>query len=388
MCFKRIIKNLLITLSVSIALSLSFAASCAPPVVEEPVAEEPVAEEPVAEEPVVEEPVVEEPVVEEPVVEEPKEKIIIGFAPQCYDTTDYFGQFHIGFAEEAEEIGLEFEWYGRAPLTPTDFVGHNQIIEDFITVGVDYIIASTASPHDIVSSIELANEAGIPVIYCNRLDPIEDVEVDILTYTGYSHWEGGEIAAKWALENVLEPGDEIAIIYALPGDDISMKRGNSFKEMVEEAGVVVVYEAYSEWTREKAYEETERMISTFPNLKLIYGIASHPAGGAAEAVAAAGLSGEIHVLGYGCISVEIDQIWEGLITASVFRDAQSNGRQAANAIKLHLEGKEVPQQYGMELVMAAGREGLLEIVPVEQLKLTEHWPEMEEELKKLGKISE
>ena len=329
--------------------------------------------------------------VEKEEIKEPREKIIIGYAPQVYDTTDYFGQFHTGFVEEAEKIGLEYEWYGRAPLTPTDFAGHNQIIEDFITVDVDYLIASTGSPYDIITALESANEAGIPVIYCNRLDPIEpegDIEIDILTYTGYSHFEGGETAANWALENVLESGDEIAIIYSLPGDDIGEKRGFSFRDIVVDAGVEVVYEAYSEWLREIAYNETERIIASFPNIKLIYGVASHPAGGAAEAVGAAGLAGKIHVIGYGCISVEIDQIWEGLITASVFRDAQSNGRQAANAIKLHLEGKDVPQQYSMDLVMAAGREGILEVIPPEQLELTEHWPEMKEELIKLGKISE
>ncbi len=375
----------LMTLICLLFLTVTLVAGCTP--VAETVAETTATEETVAEETVAEEPAVDEAASEEP-VENKSGKIVIGYAPQVYDPTDYYGQFDLGFRMKADELGLEYEWVGRAPLTPTDYLGHNQIIEDFVTLGVDYIVAGTADPYNIITSLQSANEAGIPVVIINRLEPMDEEDVDILTYTGYAHRYGAEVAANWVLDKgLVADGDEIAIIYSLPGDYIGDERGLPFKEIMENAGVEVVYEAYSEWLREKAYEQTERMLTTFPNLKLIYGVASHPAGGAAEAVAAAGLSDQIDVIGYGAITAELDQIWEGILTATVFRDAQSNGNQAAEAIKLHLDGKEVPKQYDMNLVMV-DLESMFEIVPIEQLKLCSNWAEMEQELKNLGMISE
>lgn len=308
-------------------------------------------------------------------------EVVIGFAPSAYDTTDYFGQFDSAMREVLEKEGISFKVKGRAPLTPGDVRGHMGIVEDFITIGVDYIIFGPLDPIATVPVIRLANEAGIPLIIMNRLEPLpDDAGVDVMTYTGYSHRVGGEVLGQWALDNLLKAGDEAAIIYGNVGHAVSNDRGFPAKEIWEKAGVKVVFEQNTNWLSTAAYDVTERVLVTYPNIKLIYGVSSSIAMGAAEAVAAAGLKGKVDVLGFGSITPEIDMIWEGLIRGSIFRDAASNGRQAAAAIILREQGKVVPKSYGMDLVMVGSRDEILDAIPVAQLKPTKNWAEMEKAL--------
>ncbi len=316
----------------------------------------------------------------QPVVASENE-VVIGFAPSAYDTTDYFGQFDSAMREVLEKEGISFKVKGRAPLTPGDVRGHMGIVEDFITIGVDYIIFGPLDPVATVPVIRLANEAGIPLIIMNRLEPLpDDAGVEVMTYTGYSQRMGGEILGQWAIDNLLEAGDEVAIIYGNVGHAVSDDRGFPAKEAWEKAGIKVVFEQNTNWLSTSAYDVTERVLVTYPNIKLIYGVSSSIAMGAAEAVAAAGLKGKVDVLGFGSITPEIDMIWEGLIRGSIFRDAASNGRQAAEAIILREQGKAVPSSYGMELIMVSSRDEILDSIPVGQLEPTKNWPEMEKAL--------
>lgn len=319
--------------------------------------------------------------------EAPKDEIVIGYAPSVYDATDYFGQFDNALREELEKAGISFQVKGRAPLQEADFAAHAEIVEDFITLGVDYIIFGPIDPKTVVPAIKSANEAGIPIMIINHLNSLpEDAGVEILSFFGYSHKTGGITTGEYIVENLLNPGDEAAILYGQPGTLPSDERGFPVRDAMKNAGIKVVYEHHAEWQREKAYDTTERILTAYPNVKLIYGCNSSMAMGAAEAVASHGLTDEIHVVGFGCVSAEIDMIWEGLITAAIFRDAQSNGRQAADAIMRHMQGKEVPERYELDMIMVGGREDILNYIPVVQLQLTENWPEMEEELKKRGKL--
>ncbi len=306
--------------------------------------------------------------------------ITIGYAPAVYDSTDYFGQFDQGLRDALTEAGVEFEVRGRAPLQESDLSGHMAIVEDFITIGVDYIIFGPTDPEAVIPAIRQANEAGIPIIINNHLDPLPaDAGVEVLTYAGYSHATGGRVTAEYIVDNILDPGDEMAILFGQPGAAASAERGEPAKEILEAAGINIVYEQPADWQRERAYDATERLLVSYPDVKAIYAVNSSMAMGAAEATVAAGRD-DVHVFGYGSVIAEIDMIWDGMITGSIFRDAYSSGQQGADAILRHMRGEEVPQQYELNMVMLGSREDILERVPKAQLEMTQNWDEMREAL--------
>lgn len=310
--------------------------------------------------------------------------IQIGFVPPVYDTLDYFGQFAVGFQDRLNELDVDFEFIARASTAEANIQQQLDIVEDFITLGVDYIIVGPIDYFGIVPALQAANEADIPIIVINHLEVHpEESDVDVMAYSGYSHAEGGRITADWALENVLDSGDQIGLMFAEPGNQISEDRVGTARDIWVEAGVDVAFEQYAYWEQARAYDATERQILAYPEVVAIYAGNSAMAMGTAGALASMGID-NVDVFGFGAVPPELDMIWEGLIRGSIFRDSQSSGRKIAEAIHADLNGQPVQQQYPLDMIMVASREDILTRVPVGALQLMENWPEVEAELEAAG----
>lgn len=308
----------------------------------------------------------------------------IGFAPPVYDTLDYFGQFAAGFQEELTNRGVEFEFIARASTAEANVQQQLDIVDDLITLGVDYIIVGPIDYFAIVPALREANEAGIPIFVINHLaiHP-EESNVDVLAYSGYYHEEGGEVTALWALENVLKAGDKVGLMFAEPGNQISEQRVGTAKDIWVEAGIEIAFEHYAYWEQARAFDATERLVLAHPDVKAIYAANSAMAMGTAVAVAGMGRD-DIMVFGYGAVPPELDMIWEGLIRGAIFRDSQSSGRYIAEAVYNHLNDLPVAKQYPLDMLMIASRDDIIEKVDEGTLRLMENWPEIEAELARRG----
>lgn len=304
-------------------------------------------------------------------------RVRIGFAPPVYDTLDYFGQFAAGFQQEMDRLGVEYDFIARASTQEANIQQQIDIVEDLITLGVDYIIVGPIDYFGIVPALQAANEAGVPIIVINhlRIHP-EDAGVNVMAYSGYSHAEGGEITARWALEALLEPGDRVGLMFAEPGNQISEERVGTARDIWAEAGIEIAFEHYAYWEQARAYDATERLMLTYPDVKAIYAANSAMAMGVATALNDLGIT-DVAVLGYGAVPPELDMIWEGLITGSIFRDSRSSGRYIAQAIYNDLTGGEVLRQYPLDMIMISSRDDILTYIPRETLELMENWPEIE-----------
>ncbi|MFK7879476.1 MAG: sugar ABC transporter substrate-binding protein [Roseobacter sp.] len=306
----------------------------------------------------------------------------IGFAPPVYDTLDYFGQFAVAFQEEMESQGVAIEFIARASTAEANVQQQLDIVDDLITLDMDYIIVGPIDYFGIVPALQAANEAGVPVIVVNHLDVHpEDAGVDVLAYSGYSHAEGGEVTAKWALENVLAVGDKVGLMFAEPGNQISEQRVGTARDLWSDAGIEIGFEHYAYWEQARAFDATERLILANPEVKAVYAGNSSMAMGVANALKGMGEDG-VEVFGFGAVPPELDMIWEGLIRGSIFRDSQSSGRYIADAIARHSKGEEIEKQYPLDMVMVASRDDVLTKVPEGALRLMENWPEIEKELQK------
>lgn len=309
-----------------------------------------------------------------------QDELTIGFAPPVYDTLDYFGQFAVAFQEEMESQGIEIDFVARASTQEANIQQQLDIVEDLITLDVDYIIVGPIDYFGIVPALQAANEADIPIVVINHLDVHpEDAGVDVLAYSGYSHAEGGEVTANWALDNVLSEGDQVGLMFAEPGNQISEARVGSARDIWTEAGIEVAFEHYAYWEQARAFDATERLIVANPDVTAIYAGNSAMAMGVAGALRGMGRD-DIAVFGFGAVPPELDMIWEGLIRGSIFRDSQSSGRYIAKAIAAHSRGEEVDKQYPLDMVMVASRDDILKSVPPGTLELMENWPEVKDEL--------
>jgi GAF domain-containing protein/ABC-type sugar transport system substrate-binding protein len=151
------------------------------------------------------------------------EKIVIGWAPAAssgvFNTaTEYFEKA----AAEARQHEINVEVITQTPDTFMDFAGQVAIIEDYIQRQVDAIVLSAIKVGEIRQTIKRANEAGIPVIIVNQLEPIEGIEV--ACYIGFDNTVVGAISAHAVVDylggpGILGQGEKVEVE---PGTDLDL----------------------------------------------------------------------------------------------------------------------------------------------------------------------
>jgi ribose transport system substrate-binding protein len=134
-----------------------------------------------------------------------EEPIVIGWTPP--DITGVFQtatDFFEASAESANASGFDVEIISQSPATHTSFADQVAIIEDYIERQVDVIAISPIEVEVIRPVLGRANEAGIPVVIVNLLEPIEGVEVD--SYIGFDNTVAAEVTAYAVLDYFGGPG--------------------------------------------------------------------------------------------------------------------------------------------------------------------------------------
>jgi ribose transport system substrate-binding protein len=207
--------------------------------------------------------------------------------------TDFFERA----AEEANQAGFDVKVISRSPATHTSFADQLAIIEDFISQQVDVIAISPADTEAVKPAIQQANEAGIPVIMVNLLEPQDDIEV--ASYIGFDNSDAAAVSAYSVLDyfggpGVLGSGDKVdvgeedfldlewwegiygdadpgsieasgVIIEGIAGTFFSQARLDGFHSVIDQYdGVEVMAQPIAaDWNREKGIKATETFLSRF-----------------------------------------------------------------------------------------------------------------------------
>lgn len=237
-----------------------------------------------------------------PAAERWQKRIIIGWTPP--DITGVFRTATNWFessAADANKHGFDVLVVTRAPASHTAFADQVSIIEDFITRKVDVIAISPIEVEVVKPAIQKANEAGIPVIIVNLLEPIADVEV--ASYIGFDNTDAGKISAYAVLDYFggpgvlgtgrqvdVEPGTYLdlkwweglyqtvtseekeaiqakgAIIEGIAGGFFSTARLNGFHSVVDQyPGIEIVGKpCAADWNREKGIKCAENILGANP----------------------------------------------------------------------------------------------------------------------------
>lgn len=195
----------------------------------------------------------------------------------------YFISCRKGADEAASELGVELLWDGPTDLDPAK---QNEVVEAWITRGVDVIAVSVENQIAISTVLRKARERGIKVITwdADAEADARDVFVNQATPQGI----GSTLADEAA--RILGGRGEFAIITA------SLSAGNQnewithIKARLAEKypDLTLVGIQPSEGDRDRAFSETQTVLKVHPNVKLIMAIAAPAVPGAAEAVQQSG----------------------------------------------------------------------------------------------------
>ena len=194
--------------------------------------------------------------------------------------------------------------------------------EAMITQKVDAIILNAVDVEGSAPIVDMAIEAGIPVIECNTLTNNADKAT---CYVGSDDVDAGKIQADF-LKTVLPEDAKVCYMMGPIGvsPQIYRKEGIT-KNLFEGSKIEVLQEQTANWKREEALALAENWLTTYQDLDAIICQNDDMAMGALEAVEAAGRKDQVIVIGIDAITDALDAVKAGRLDATVFQDAAGQG---------------------------------------------------------------
>lgn len=283
-------------------------------------------------------------------------RIVIAMMPKAKGDP-YFISCKQGADEAARELGVELLWDGPTELDPTK---QNEVVEAWITRGVDAIAVSVENKVGISTVLRKARARGIKVLTwdADAERDARDFFVNQATPQGIGYTLTDEAA------RILGGRGEFAIITA----SLSAANQNEWIKYIKERlaarypELKLVAIQPSDGDRDRAFAETQTVLKVYPNVKLIMAIAAPTVPGAAEAVKQAGRR-DVKVIGLSLPSMCKDYVHEGIIESVVLWKTRDLGyltvyaAQAAATERLKRGDRQ----------LNAGRLGRIEVVDDEVL---------------------
>jgi rhamnose transport system substrate-binding protein len=191
----------------------------------------------------------------------------------------YFVSCRKGAEEAAKELGVKLLWDGP---TETDPAKQNEVVETWITRGVDVIAASVENREGLATVLRKARAKGIKVVTwdADTAEDARDAFVNQATPQGIAQTLTDRAAT------LLGEQGEFAIITA----SLTAANQNEWIKHIK-ARVAEKYPKLmlatirpSDDKQDQAFTEAQNILKVYPNVKLIMGISSPAVPGAAEAV--------------------------------------------------------------------------------------------------------
>jgi ABC-type sugar transport system substrate-binding protein len=265
----------------------------------------------------------------------------------------YFVTCERGARAAANELGAELLFDGP---TNTDPAKQNEIVENWISLGVDVIVAACENRDGISTALRKARQEGITVVTYDA-----DAQADARSFfVNQATSEGIANALLDTTAELIGGEGEFAIISAT----LTAANQNEWiaairKRQAEKyPGLTLVDVKPCDDQKDKAQSETTNLLSAHPNLKAVVAICSPGVPGAAEAVKQAGKSGAVKVVGLGLPSENRAYVKEGVTQAVILWNVEDLGYLAVMAGAAVARGELAPGATEFD----AGRLGTMQIV--------------------------
>jgi len=268
----------------------------------------------------------------------------------------FFIEMQRGAQAEADRQGITL--VVQAAEREVDVDKQMQIIENLIQTKVGALAITPSGSKEIVPAILKANQAGIPVVIVDtRVETAAAMEagIKIETFVGSDNYEGGRVAGA-ELILVTRSKANVALLEGIPGHDTGDSRLRGFKDATRDTpGIKVVASQTANWERDQGFNVFQNMLQAHPEIDALFACNDMMALGAMEAIAAAGKTGKIRVIGFDAVDDARKAIEAGTMIASVAQFPGEMGRLAVESASKLIKGEAVEpnQQVRIELVKKA-----------------------------------
>jgi ribose transport system substrate-binding protein len=244
---------------------------------------------------------------------------------------EFWQSVHAGAIKAMRENpGYTVIWNG--PASETDFEGQVQIADAAINQHVDAICLAPIDRKILVTLVERAGAAGIPVI-------IFDSPVDTQTFTAQvttNNIEGGQLGAR-RIGEILHGKGRIAEVAVQPGSASTMAREQGFEDILaaEFPNIKIVDKQYGMADFAESLRVSENMLTATPDLDAMFAANESSTVGAMRALKN---KPSVKLVGFDASDQLIEGLKSGAIDSLVVQDPFLMGYNSFIAAMKKLKG--------------------------------------------------
>ena len=179
-----------------------------------------------------------------------------------------------------------------------------QIIENLIQTKVGALAITPSGSKEIVPAIAKANAGRDPRGdrgHPRRPAAAKEAGIKIETFVGSDNYEGGKVAGQHLVE-ISGGKAKVALLEGIPGHETGDSRLRGFKDAIKGSpGIQIVASQTANWERDQGFNVFQNMLQAHPEIDTLFACNDMMALGAVEAIAAAGKTGKIRVIGFDAV---------------------------------------------------------------------------------------
>ena len=266
-----------------------------------------------------------------PAAKEPAHRLTIAVMPKAKGDP-YFVSCRLGAEKAAKELGIDLIWDGPTDLDPAK---QNEVVEAWITRGVDAIAVAVVNAPGISTVLRKARAKGIKVLTwdADALEDARDFFVNQATPQGI-----GDTLADEANRILKGKGDFAIITGALTA--ANQNEWIKFIKARTESkypGLNLLTIRPSDDDRNRAFSEAQTLMKVYPKMKLVMAISAPAVPGASEAVKQSGRT-DVKVTGLSLPNMCKPYVEAGVADSVVLWNTLDLGYLVVNASKQAVEG--------------------------------------------------
>jgi ribose transport system substrate-binding protein len=252
----------------------------------------------------------------------------------------FFVALRDGAQAKAQELGLTLE----VADGQDDLAKQVSQVEDFITKKVAVIIVNPVDSDGIVPAVKKANDANIPVITVDRAANGGTVASHIAS----DNVAGAKSACDYLIKQV--GSGNVVQLEGIAGTSAARDRGKGCKNALDaQSAVKLVASQTADFDRTKGLNVMQNLLQANPDVKGVFAQNDEMALGAVQAIAAAGKSSQITVVGFDAVDDALTAIKDGKMAATIAQQPKLMGETALATAKEIVDGKTVEASQPVEV---------------------------------------
>lgn len=249
-------------------------------------------------------------------------------------TNEYWQEVERGIKDAAKHYGVTVSV--QAASSEQAQSQQLSIAETMARQPFDAYLVSPESNSNLTPAVKLMQEKNVPIVN------VEDARIAGTTFLGPESLLEGSKAGEY-LASVLPKGAKVAQIEGQAGSSAADLRTKGFKQAVKDSNSLqLVTSVPGNWDANLAYSAATTIMQQHSDLAAFYANNDTMALGVVKAVADAGKTGKVLVVGTDGVPSAVKAVKSGTLAATTTPQPYSQGYWSIQAALALLQGKELP----------------------------------------------